>query len=149
MKGVELYVRVRRAVFIDGMSRRATARLFGVDRRTVGKMLRYSVPPGYQRKKPPARPKLDPFGGFVDRILEEDEQQPRKQRHTSKRIFERLRDEYSFAGGITIVKDCVFAVWQRLTLPGRIVKDSPASGEAVVRRRIPGRNSIRCLPRVR
>jgi transposase len=113
MKGVELYVRVRRAVFIDGMSRRAAARLFGVDRRTVDKMLRYSVPPGYQRKKPPARPKLDPFVGFIDRILEEDGQGPKKQRHTSKRIFERLRDEYSFAGGITIVKDYVFAARQR------------------------------------
>ncbi len=113
MKGVEIYVRVRRAVFIDGMSRRAAARLFGVDRRTVDKMLRYSVPPGYQRKKPPARPKLDPFVGFIDRILEEDGQGPKKQRHTSKRIFERLRDEYGFIGGITIVKDYVFAARQR------------------------------------
>ncbi len=113
MKGVELYVRVRRAVFIEGMSRREAARLFGIDRRTVDKMLRYSVPPGYQRKKPPARPKLDPFVGIIDRILQEDGQQPKKQRHTSKRIFERLRDEHDFAGGITIVKDYVFAARQR------------------------------------
>jgi len=113
MKGVEIYVRVRRAVFIDGMSRREAARLFGVDRRTVDKMLRHSVPPGYQRKKLPARPKLDPFVGFIDRILEEDGQGPKKQRHTSKRIFERLRDEHDFAGGITIVKDYVFAARQR------------------------------------
>ena len=94
MKGVELYVRVRRAVFIDGMSRREAARLFGIDRRTVDKMLRYSVPPGYRRKKPPARPKLDPFVGFIDQILDEDRQRLKKQRHTSKRIFERLRDEH-------------------------------------------------------
>jgi hypothetical protein len=61
MKGVELYARIRRAVSIEGMSRREAARLFGVDRRTVDKMLRFSVPPGYRRNKPPARPKLDPF----------------------------------------------------------------------------------------
>ena len=113
MKGVELYVRVRRAVFIEGMSRREAARLFGIDRRTVDKMLRYSVPPGYRRKKPPARPKLDPFVGIIDRILQEDGQQPKKQRHTSKRIFERLRDEHDFAGGMTIVKDYIFTARQR------------------------------------
>ena len=116
MKGVELYGRVRRAVFVEGISRREAARLFGIDRRTVDKMLRYSVPPGYRRKKPPARPKLDPFVGIIDRILEEDGQRPKKQRHTSKRIFERLRDEHGFTGGITIVKDYVFAARQRQRL---------------------------------
>jgi len=30
-----------------------------------------------------------------------------KQRHTAKRIFERLRDEHGFAGGYTVVKDHV------------------------------------------
>ncbi len=85
MKGVELYVRVRRAVFISGMSRREAARLFGIDRRTVDKMLRYSVPPGYRRKKPPARPKLDPFVGIIDGILEEDGQRPKKQRLSGPR----------------------------------------------------------------
>jgi transposase len=65
------------------------------------------VPPGYRRKKPPTRPKLDPFIGIIDQILEEDKRRPTKQRHTSKRIFERLRDEHGFAGGLTIVKDYV------------------------------------------
>ena len=45
--------------------------------------------------------------GVIDRILEEDLKLPRKQRHTAKHIFERLRDEYEFDGGYTIVKDCV------------------------------------------
>lgn len=109
MKGVELYVRVRRAVFIDGMSRRQASRVYGVDRRTVDKMLRFSVPPGYRRTKPPVRPKLDPFIGIIDRILEEDQARPVKQRHTGKRIFERLRDEHGFSGGLTIVRDYVRA----------------------------------------
>ncbi len=95
------------------MSRREAAGLFGIDRRTVDRMLRYSVPPGDRRKKPPACPKLDPFVGIIDRILEEDGQRPNKQRHISKRIFERLRDEHGFTGGITIVKDHVFAARQR------------------------------------
>jgi len=107
MKGVELYGRVRYAVQIDGLSRREAARRFGIDPRTVAKMMVFSVPPGYRRKKPPARPKLDPFIGIIDRILEEDKRRPTKQRHTSKRIFERLQDEHGFAGGLTIVKDYV------------------------------------------
>ncbi len=46
MKQVELYGRVRYAVKIQGMSRRQAARVFGIDRRTVDKMLAFSVPPG-------------------------------------------------------------------------------------------------------
>ena len=81
-------------------------------RLTVSKMLKSSVPPGYRRSKPPARPKLDPFVAIIDRILEEYKSRPKKQQHTSKRIFERLRDEYGFAGRITIVKDYV-AGWRQ------------------------------------
>jgi hypothetical protein len=60
MKGLELYGRVRYAVQIEGLSHRETARRFGLDPRTVAKMVKFSVPPGYVRKKPPAKPKLDP-----------------------------------------------------------------------------------------
>jgi hypothetical protein len=72
---------------------RAAARRFGIDPRTVNKMMKFSVPPGYVRKKPPAKPKLDPFIPLIDRILGEDKSRPKKQQHTAKRIFERLRDE--------------------------------------------------------
>ncbi len=113
MKGVELYGKVRYAVQIEGISRREAARRFGIDPRTVAKMLVFSVPPGYRRSRSPARPKLDPFVGIIDRILEEDKSRPAKQRHTSKRIFERLRDEHGYAGGLTIVKDYVLAHRQR------------------------------------
>jgi transposase len=89
------------------MSQRQAARLFGIDPKTVAKMLRFSVPPGYRRSKPPARPKLDGFTGIIDRILKEDATRPRKQRHTARRIFERLKAEHGFAGGEAIVKDYV------------------------------------------
>ena len=64
-------------------------------------------PPGYRRQTPPRRPKLEPYTGVIDRILEEDHKVPRKQRHTAKRIFERLRDEHGFGDQYTIVKDYV------------------------------------------
>jgi transposase len=104
---VELYGRMRRAVRVEGRSERAVALEFGMSRETVRKMLRYAVPPGYQRQQPVKRPKLGPWLGAIDAILEEDKRRPAKQRHTAKRIFERLRTEYAFSGGYTIVKDYV------------------------------------------
>ena len=111
MYGVELYAAVRLAVVDEGLSHHEAGRRFGIDRRTVKKMLSYSAPPGYRRTKPVRRPKLDGFTGIVDAILEADTDPdvPRKQRHTAHRIFERLRDEYGFTGGYTIVKDYVRA----------------------------------------
>src|SRR5664279_1294091 len=91
---VELYGRVRRAVLVEGRSQRAVAREFGIARKTIQKMLRYSVPPGYQRQQAVRRPKLGPWLGVIDAILEEDKTRPAKQRHTAKRIFERLKAEH-------------------------------------------------------
>ena len=125
---MELYARVRRACMVDGMSTREAARVFGLHRDTVRKMLRYSVPPGYRRKSPPRRPKLDPYRGVIDRILDEDRSRPRKQRHTAKRIFERLRDEHGFPGRYTIVKDYVRE--RRLTTREMYMPLSHAPGHA-------------------
>ena len=104
---MEIYGRVRRAVCVEGRSQRAVAREFGLSRDTVRKMLQYAVPPGYQRQQPIQRPKLGPWIGVIDAILNDDKQRPAKQRHTAKRIFERLREEHGFTGGYTIVKDYV------------------------------------------
>ncbi len=119
MKQVDLYGRVGHAVLIEDMSRREGARVFGIDPRTVAKMLMYSIPPGYRRNKVVRRPKLDDFTGIIDQILQADKRVPKKQHHTSKRIFERLRDEYGFEGGITIVKVYIFVARQRQRLPCR------------------------------
>ena len=101
---MELYRKVRLACR-DGMSERAAARHFGVSRESVRKMLEFSVPPGYRRTAPVRRPKLDGFTGLIDEWLRGDRKEDhRKQRHTAKRIFERLRDEHGFTGGYTIVK---------------------------------------------
>ena len=112
MKQVELYAKVRYAVQVEGLSERAAARRFGIDPRTVGKMMEFSVPPGYRRSKPPAKPKLGGHIAIIDSILADDKRRLKKQQHTAKRIFERLRDEHGFTGGITIVKDYV-AGWRQ------------------------------------
>ena len=87
---VDMYYRVRRACLVDGMIIREASRVFGLHRNTVRNMLlSHSVPPGYRRKR---RPKLEPYTGIIDRILEDDESAPKKQRHTAKRIFDRTKN---------------------------------------------------------
>src|SRR3982075_2525324 len=107
MFAVEIYAAVRRFVFVEGKSRREAARVFGLSRETIAKMCRYSAPPGYVRSKAPEGPKLGPLVPVIDAILEADKTAPPKQRHTAKRIFERLRIEHGYAGGYTVVKDYV------------------------------------------
>ena len=104
---MELYGRVRRACHVDGMSIREASRVFGLHRDTVRKMLMFSLPPGYRRSERVSRPRLGPYTGVIDQILQDDEGRPAKQRHTAKRVLERLRDEHGFVGGYTIVKEYV------------------------------------------
>ena len=103
MFGVELYGRVRLAVFRDGLSRREAARRFGIDRGTVAKMLEHAEPPGYRRSAPVRRPKLEAHVGFIDEILRSDLEARHKERHTVRRIFERLRDEHGFSSNGSIL----------------------------------------------
>ena len=107
MYGVEVYARVRLAVFRDGLSHREVARRFGIDRGTVSKIVKYAAPPGYRRVIAVRRPKLADHVGFIEEILEKDETAPRKQRHTARRIFERLRDERGYDGCYSTVRDYV------------------------------------------
>jgi hypothetical protein len=112
MKGVELYGRVRHAVRIEGLSEGAAARRFGLDPRTVNKMMKFSVPPGYVRTKSPTKPKLDPFIPVIDRNSRGRQVATEETAAYGERIFERLRDEHGFTGGITIVNDYV-AGWRQ------------------------------------
>ena len=101
---VDMYRKVRLAC-AEGMSQREAARRFAISRDSVKKMLSFSVPPGYRRTSPMKRPKLDGFTEIIDAWIDADRSIHRKQRHTAKRVFERLRDEHGFTGGYTIVKD--------------------------------------------
>ena len=85
MYSVDVYLRVRRAVMVEGMSVREASRVYGLHRDTVRKMLDYSAPPVSRRNIPPRRPTLEEFMGVIDRILEEEpgypEAAPHRQTH--------------------------------------------------------------------
>jgi transposase len=94
---VDLYERIRRDRRVEpGVSVRELSRRHGVHRRMVREALVSAVPP--ERKKP-ARARvlvLEPVTGWIDEILREDLAAPRKQRHTVRRIYDRLVVEYGF-----------------------------------------------------
>jgi transposase len=105
---VQAYEVVRRAILVDGKSQRQIAKELGVHRGTIRRMLRHSSPPGYQRSKSPVGLKLNhEHKVWIDTILVADKKVHVKQRHTATRIWQRLKDERSFTGGYTIVRQYI------------------------------------------
>jgi transposase len=90
---VELFEQIRRDRDREGLSIHELARRHGVHRRTVREALASPLPP--ERKRPEGRPapKLGSYRALIDSWLEADREAPRKQRHTARRVWERLRDE--------------------------------------------------------
>src|ERR1035441_4769622 len=101
------WTEIRRKVLVDGASKRSVCREYGLGWWTLYKILTHPEPPGYRVSAERSRPKLGEFLGVIDEILEADKTAPVKQRHTARRIFERLRDEYGYSGGITQVREAV------------------------------------------
>ena len=108
---MEIWVEVRRRVLTGELSKRAACREYKIHWQTLKKILSHSEPPGYQKTKPRAS-MVDAFVPIIEEILKSDGQVHRKQRHTARRIFERLRDEHGYDGGETVVKVAVRA-WKQ------------------------------------
>jgi transposase len=104
---VEQKEQIRRAFYIEGKSIRQIQRETGYHRQTIRKALQDGEVPRYQLKGSRPSPVLGPVRPIIDRWLEEDQGQPRKQRHTAKRIYERLTNEYGFDGAESTVRHYV------------------------------------------
>jgi transposase len=105
------YELIRRKFFLDEQSARAIAKELGHSRKTVAKALAHPVPPGYRRSQPRERPAIERYRAIIDAWLEQDPSRPRKQRHTAQRIYERLRDEYGYAGSPSSVRR--YVAWRK------------------------------------
>ncbi len=114
MLTVEQIEAIRRAYYHDHKSVRAIAREQQHGRRAVREAIAGTAPRprGYRLTKPKPRPVLDPVVAIIDAWLEADHSLPRKQRHTAKRIFDRLVTEHHFAGSERIVRQYVHA-WKK------------------------------------
>jgi len=100
------WTEVRRAVLVEGLSKREACRRFGIHWDTLERMLEHATPPGYRRVAKAERPVIGPWLGRLAELLEANRHLPRKQRYTVVRMFETLREE-GFTGGYTTVKDAV------------------------------------------
>ena len=109
---MDQWTEIRRRVLVNKQSKRSVCREFGIHWDTLVKMLEHAEPPGYRERQPRHKPKIGLFLGIIDEILRQDRQVHRKQRHTKKRIFERLKKEYGYSGGYTAVKEAV-REWER------------------------------------
>jgi len=86
LKDMELWTAIRRALFVDKMSKREAARHFDVGYHTIAKISRNERPGVYKRARPPVT-KITPFIPFIEGYLAEDKLLPRKQKHTRKNAF--------------------------------------------------------------
>lgn len=127
---MEFWKEVRRQVLTKELSKRAAMKKYGLGWRTLKKILAHAEPPGYRQSKVRPKRKLEPFLPIIHQILEDDRQAPKKQRHTARRIYDRLRAEHNYAGGLTVVKAAVRA-WKQTRQEVFLPLSHPA-GEAQV-----------------
>ena len=109
---MDKWAEIRRLVLAEGRSKRSVCREFDIHWDTLEKILEHSEPPGYRQAKPREKRKIGPFLKVIEEILRQDRDVHRKQRHTKRRIFERLKEEYEYPGGYTAVKEAV-REWER------------------------------------
>jgi transposase len=104
--GMDWWTKIRLEVLRGEKSKREILRRERIHWETLKKILEYSEPPGYRLKEPRPKPKIGPYLERIAQIIEEDKALPKKQRHTAKRIYERIR-EMGYEGKYTQVKEAV------------------------------------------
>ena len=104
--GMDWWTKIRLEVSRGERKKREILRREGISWETLKKILAYPEPPGYRLKEPRPKPKIGPYLERIAQIIEEDKALPKKQRHTAKRIYERLR-EMGYGGKCTQVKEAV------------------------------------------
>src|SRR5262245_12146140 len=109
---MQLWSEVRRRVKAGELSLRQAAAAYHLNFRTVQKILGQPEPPPFRRPTPRAKPILGPYLPIIHEILDADRHAPPKQRHTARRIYQRLKDEHDYPGCPSIVRAAV-ALWRQ------------------------------------
>ena len=100
------WTQIRLDVLRDDVSKREIIRREGLHWETLKKVLTHPQPPGYRMKETRPKPKIGPYQERIAQIIDEDKGYPKKQRHTAKRIYDRIK-EMGYQGGYTQVKVAV------------------------------------------
>ena len=104
---MDQWTEIRRKVLVEGASKRSIHRDYGIGHQALARILANPEPPGYQMAEVRRKPVIGPHLATIDQILADDKEAPPKQRHTARRIFERLRDEYGYTGSYSQVQTAV------------------------------------------
>ena len=103
---MEWWTKIRLEVLRGETSKRGILRREGISWETLEKILAHSEPPGYRMTETRAKPKIGPYLERIAQIIQSDKDLPKKQRHTAKRIYERIK-EMGYQGKYTQVKEAV------------------------------------------
>lgn len=95
---------IRKKHFVEGWSIRKISKNLEVARQTVRKALESSEIPKYNLSKAKPSPVIDPYKDIILEWLKQDETAPKKQRHTARRVYHRLCEEYDFTGSESTVR---------------------------------------------
>src|SRR5690606_12204259 len=98
---------IRKKYYVEGWSIRKISKQLGYARQTIRKALASSKIPEYELAKARPCPVMDPYREIILNWLRQDEKAPKKQRHTAKRIYDRLVEEYGFQGSDSTVRKYV------------------------------------------
>jgi len=132
---VERKEMIKRDNKLNGKSQRTLSREYGVSRHTISNAIENPYAPRYSPRRHQPFPKLGKFKGVICQWLEEDRSRHRKQRHTAKRVYERLVEEYDFDGGESTVRRYVSRKKKEMGLGGKevfIPVDHQPGGECQV-----------------
>ena len=109
---MEWWTKIRLEVLRGESSKREILRREGLHWKTLTKVLKYPEPPGYRMKRSRPKPKIGAYLEQIAQIIESDKSLPKKQRHTAKRIYERIK-ETGYQGGYTQVREAVRDIKRR------------------------------------
>ena len=109
---MEWWTKIRLEVLRGESSKREILRREGVHWKTLTKILKHPEPPGYRMKRSRPKPKIGAYLEQISQIIESDKSLPKKQRHTAKRIYERIK-ESGYQGGYTQVREAVRNIKRR------------------------------------
>lgn len=98
---------IRKKHLVGKWSIRKISREVEVSRQSVRKVIRCPDPPHYELRNPRPSPVMGSFREIIRQWLDEDQRAPRKQRHTARRVYDRLCEEYQFKGAESTVRRCV------------------------------------------
>jgi len=109
---MEDWTKIRQRILVEGISKRQVLRETGMHWKTLEKVVTHSEPPGYRLLRPREMKKVGPYLERIGQILAEDVGMPRKQRHTARRVYQRLK-ESGYDGGYTAIWKAVSGLRNR------------------------------------